>query len=128
MIHLLIMMVERVGVIVILGFCWHIQKFFGNFSANSKDIKEKLYLFLFFLFSIISNYTGIEIQGTIIRNEDLLLKVDPSSSIANTRIMGVEMGGLLGGPFVGLGVGILAGVHRFMLGGVRRLAVQFHPF
>ena len=31
--------------------------------------------------------------------------------------MGVEMGGLLGGPFVGLGVGLLAGVHRFMLGG-----------
>src|SRR6478736_5292338 len=118
MIHLLIMMVERVGVIVILGFLLAHTKVFRQFLRKQQGYKGKAVLiFIFSLFSIISNYTGIEIQGTIIRNEDLLLKVDPSSSIANTRIMGVEMGGLLGGPFVGLGVGILAGVHRFMLGG-----------
>ncbi|MGE1112141.1 LytS/YhcK type 5TM receptor domain-containing protein [Priestia megaterium] len=118
MIHLLIMMVERVGVIVILGFLLAHTKVFRQFLRKQQGYKGKAVLvFIFSLFSIISNYTGIEIQGTIIRNEDLLLKVDPSSSIANTRIMGVEMGGLLGGPFVGLGVGILAGIHRFMLGG-----------
>lgn len=117
MIHLLIMMVERVGVIVIIGFLLAHTKVFRQFLRKQQGYKGKAVLiFIFSLFSIISNYTGIEIQGTIIRNEDLLLKVDPSSSIANTRIMGVEMGGLLGGPFVGLGVGLLAGVHRFMLG------------
>ena len=31
--------------------------------------------------------------------------------------MGVEIGGLLGGPYVGIGVGILAGLHRLSLGG-----------
>lgn len=53
----------------------------------------------------------------MIVNNDWVFAIDPSGSIANTRILGVEIGGLLGGPFVGAGIGILAGLHRFSLGG-----------
>jgi two-component system sensor histidine kinase LytS len=31
--------------------------------------------------------------------------------------MGVFIGGLLGGPAVGLGAGLIAGIHRYSLGG-----------
>ena len=31
--------------------------------------------------------------------------------------MGVAIGGLLGGPIVGIGAGLIAGLHRLSLGG-----------
>lgn len=117
--QLLVMMVERVGIIVILGFFLANTKIFRRFLQDPKGIKEKLILiFIFSFFSIISNYTGIEIQGHQILQEAWILQVGPNSSIANTRILGVVIGGLTGGPIVGVGVGLIAGLHRFMLGGV----------
>ncbi|WP_406620743.1 LytS/YhcK type 5TM receptor domain-containing protein [Bacillus atrophaeus] len=118
MIHLMIMMLERVGIIVILGFILAHTKLFRQALQQPASYKGKAVLItIFSLFSIISNYTGIEIQRNIILNNDWVFEIDPSSSIANTRIMGVEIGGLLGGPIVGAGVGLLAGLHRLSLGG-----------
>lgn len=114
----MIMMLERVGIIVILGFILAHTKLFRQALQQPASYKGKAVLItIFSLFSIISNYTGIEIQRNIILNNDWVFEIDPSSSIANTRIMGVEIGGLLGGPIVGAGVGLLAGLHRLSLGG-----------
>jgi two-component system sensor histidine kinase LytS len=74
------------------------------------------------VFTIVSNYTGIEIAGNTIMNENWLQGVSSSSTIANTRIMGVGISGLLGGPIVGIGVGSIAGIHRYMLGGTTALS------
>ena len=63
----------------------------------------------------------------MIVNNDWVFTIDPSGSIANTRILGVEIGGLLGGPFVGAGIGILAGLHRFSLGGSTALSKIAFP-
>ena len=49
-------------------------------------------------------------------NENWLQGVSSSSTIANTRIMGVGISGLLGGPIVGVGVGFIAGIHRYIAG------------
>ncbi len=123
MIHLMIMMLERVGIIVILGFILAHTKLFRQALQNPDGYKGKAVLIsIFSLFSIISNYTGIEIQRNMIVNNDWVLTIDPSGSIANTRILGVEIGGLLGGPFVGTGIGILAGLHRLSLGGSTALS------
>ncbi|EGD49902.1 signal transduction histidine kinase, LytS [Thermoanaerobacter ethanolicus JW 200] len=34
-------------------------------------------------------------------------------AIANSRVVGPMVAGLIGGPLVGLGAGLIAGVHRF---------------
>lgn len=60
-----------------------------------------LMVVVFGLFGILGTYTGINING----------------AIANNRIIGVAVAGLLGGPLVGLGAGLVAGGHRLMLGG-----------
>ena len=52
--------------------------------------------FIFSVFGIMGTYSGTEIHG----------------AIANTRIIGVMAGGLLGGPYVGFISGTVAGVHR----------------
>ena len=61
--------------------------------------REKLFLAaLFGVLGIIATYTGINIKG----------------AIANTRELSVIFGGLLGGPVVGIGAGLIAGLHRYL--------------
>jgi len=43
-------------------------------------------------------------------------------AIANTRAIGAVMGGLFGGPVVGLAVGMTGGIHRYFMGGFTDLA------
>lgn len=55
---------------------------------------------IFGCFGILGTYIGTEING----------------AIANTRMIGVMAGGILCGPFVGSIAGVIAGVHRFIVG------------
>ena len=70
-----------------------------NFPNRSRD---KLFLiFVLGIFSAFGNLIGIPIEG----------------AIANTRIVGPVVGGLLGGPVVGVGVGIIGAIPRYFMGG-----------
>ncbi|PKJ52309.1 two-component system sensor histidine kinase LytS [Bacillus sp. SN10] len=123
MLNLVLMMIERVGLIVILGFLLSHIKTFRRLLHKQDGYIDKLKLIcIFSVFTIVSNYTGIEIAGNTIMNENWLQGVSSSSTIANTRIMGVGISGLLGGPIVGIGVGSIAGIHRYMLGGTTALS------
>lgn len=53
---------------------------------------------MFGLISILSTYTGGQVQGAIV----------------NTRVIGVLAAGLLGGPSVGIGTAIIGGIHRYL--------------
>lgn len=123
MLDLVLMMIERVGLIVILGFLLSHIKTFRRLLHKQGGYKDKFMLIcIFSVFTIVSNYTGIEIAGNTIMNENWLQGVSSSSTIANTRIMGVGISGLLGGPIIGIGVGLIAGIHRYMLGGTTALS------
>jgi two-component system sensor histidine kinase LytS len=118
MFSLLPLMIERVGVLVIVAFLLSRLKSFRRTLHNEFSWKEKIVLiFIFGLFGIISNYTGIQIHRNEIVNQAWIMGVEPENAIANTRVMGVGIGGLLGGPLVGFGVGLIAGGHRYLLGG-----------
>jgi two-component system sensor histidine kinase LytS len=118
MLSLLPLMIERVGIIVLLAFLFSRLKSFRQIVQNDYGIKGKLVLIIIFgTFGIISNYTGIEIHGNQVVNQSWLMDIEPANAIANTRIMAVGIGGLLGGPFVGWGIGLIAGIHRYFLGG-----------
>lgn len=58
----------------------------------------------FAVIGIIGTYFGTDVNG----------------AIANTRIIGIMAGGILCGPFVGIGSGIIAGIHRYLydIGGI----------
>ena len=94
-------LINRVGLILILAF---LLSRFGMFrklvSKKSINLEDKILLAVIFgVFGIIGTYTGIHIQG----------------AIANSRVIGVFVGGLLGGPFVGVLSGIIAGGHRYLI-------------
>ncbi|RFU67352.1 sensor histidine kinase [Peribacillus saganii] len=118
MIHLLPLMLERVGIIIIIAFLFARLKVFRTIINNDHGTRVKLLLVIVFGgFGIISNYTGIEIQDNSVLESAWLMNVEPDNAIANTRIMGIGIGALLGGPVVGFGIGLIAGVHRLFLGG-----------
>lgn len=118
MFNLVPLMLEKVGIIVIVAFLLSQMKSFRQIVQNDHRANEKIMLILLFgTFGIISNYTGIEIAHNTITRAAWLSEVDPESAIANTRVMGIVIGGLLGGPAVGIGAGAIAGIHRYMLGG-----------
>lgn len=68
---------------------------------------EKIFLSIFFaILSITGTFLGIIIMN----------------AYANIRAIGAVMAGILGGPFVGVAAGLIAGLHRFSLGGFTALA------
>lgn len=71
-----------------------------KFGFARRQTKNKtLILILFFgIFGILGTYTG----NSVFR------------SVANLRAMAVITGGLFGGPFVGIGAGLIAGMHRVL--------------
>ncbi|WP_211749771.1 sensor histidine kinase [Paenibacillus sp. Marseille-Q4541] len=123
MIDLLPLMVERVGILVIVAFLLSRMRIFRQVLHSEKGFVGKMMLVAVFgIFGMISNYTGIEIHEGYVVSQHWLMEVSEDNAIANTRIMGVGIGGLLGGPLVGLGVGLLAGLHRLTLGGFTAVA------
>ncbi|UHA76211.1 sensor histidine kinase [Paenibacillus sp. 481] len=123
MLSLLPLMLERVGILITVAFLLSRMKSFRQIIHNEHGLAEKsLLIVVFGTFGIISNYTGVEIVGSVVAPHGWQADVAAESAIANTRIMGVVIGGLLGGPLVGTGVGLLAGVHRLFLGGYTAVA------
>ncbi|HSH36747.1 LytS/YhcK type 5TM receptor domain-containing protein, partial [Schnuerera sp.] len=84
-------------------------------AKQNVNIKDKILLSVIFgIYGIIGTYTGIPIRG----------------AIANARVIGVFVGGLLGGPFVGILSGLIAGGHRFLIdiGGFTALSCSLSTF
>lgn len=101
-------LVDKVGMIVLLAFILSKVKLFRKLIAkNNVGYVEKLLLGIFFgVVGIIGTYTGIQVKG----------------ALANSRVIGVFVGGLLGGPFVGITAGVIAGLHRWAIGGFTAFA------
>ncbi|SDS49256.1 two-component system, LytT family, sensor histidine kinase LytS [Paenibacillaceae bacterium GAS479] len=123
MLHLLPLMLERVGILLIVVFLLSRMRSFRQIIHHEHRLKEKLMLIAIFgIFGIISNYTGIQVSNGIVASPAWQTGVDYDSALANTRVLGVALGGLLGGPLVGLGAGLIAGLHRISLGGFTAVA------
>jgi len=69
-------------------------------TAGRRDII--FFTALFGAFSIFGTYTGIELPG---------------GAISSIRDLGPLVAGLVAGPLVGLGAGLIGGVQRYFLGG-----------
>lgn len=92
--------------IAFLGLCAYVTAQLPAFRRTLRQdmyrLRDKALLMLVFgAFSGIGNYLSIPIMN----------------SLANCRIVGAVAGGLLGGPLVGLGAGIIGAVPRYFMGG-----------
>lgn len=128
MLDLIYQMIWRMCMIVTIAFLITRLNLFRQMIYQCLGWKDKVVMiFVFGLFGIIGNYTGIVIQPDIskIPFDYSEYNIESFKAIADTRNIGVIIGGLFGGPAVGLGAGIIAGGHRYLLGGFINTATFF---
>ncbi len=100
--ELIFLLLQQTAIIVAIAYLFSkspLMRYFGDGRLTTRD-KIALYL-IFTTFSILGTYFGLPVQG----------------AIANTRAIGAVLAGLVGGPVLGVAVGVSAGIHRFFLGG-----------
>ena len=90
-------------------FIYVFMEIFTQIKSVQRVISQKanwydtlFFILLFGGFSIFGTYTGI---------------VLPSGAISSIRDLGPLVAGLVAGPLVGLGAGLIGGIHRYLLGG-----------
>ena len=91
----------KVSLIFLVIFIFSSTKIFMKIIHNRKfTLRDKIIASMVFGFmGIIGTYSGIPYMGAIVNN----------------RMIGVVFGGLIGGPFVGVLSGLIAGGHRFLI-------------
>lgn len=119
MFELLLTMVERLGIIVTIAFVLTRFPFFRDMIYQEQlDRKQQFTAILFFgFFGIIGTYSGLTLSTESLHFSSWTAGLNHDEAIANSRVVGVVIAGLLGGYKVGIGAGIIAGLHRFTLGG-----------
>lgn len=122
--ELLFLMLERLGIIVTLAFLLTRITIFRNMlRVGEVTISSKIALILVFgSFGIFGTYTGVPVRPESLGEIYPITTLNLDEAIANSRIVGVATAGLLGGPLIGLGAGVVAGIHRLFLGGFTAVA------
>ena len=99
---LILEMMERLSVAATLAFVLSQTTVFRQLIFRQLTLKDKILLSVVFgLIGILGTYAGIPVFD----------------ALANSRVVGVMAAGLIGGPAIGLTAGLIAGGHRFFLGG-----------
>ena len=121
---LLLTMLERLGIIVTVAYIMTRLPFFRKMiERNEISRKQQYYAIIFFgIFGIIGTYSGVTFDTSSFQFDRWALEIGQEEAIANSRVIGIIIAGLLGGYKVGIGAGIIAGIHRFSLGGFTGLS------
>jgi two-component system sensor histidine kinase LytS len=116
---ILILMLERLSIIVTVAFIVTRFRFMRKLLERRQVTltQQLLVIVLFGVFGIIGTYMGLIIPEEGISIDRLVRSLEEGEAIANYRVIGVVAAGLLGGMRVGIGAGLIAGIHRFSLGG-----------
>ena len=127
MLNLFILLLERVGLIILLAYILMNINHFKTMMSERDKWRSKFQLIIIFgIFSMISNFTGIEIEnGHIV--SDIYYHLSKDASMANTRVLTIGVSGLIGGPWVAIIVGIISGLCRLYIGGLTHIPILFHP-
>ncbi len=97
---------------ILLGLAYLFSKtpVFRLLLIKDLKIKDSLTLYIFFsIMSMMGTFFGVPVEG----------------AIANNRVIGTVLAGLIGGPTLGFAVGFTAGIHRFFLGGFTAVSCGF---
>lgn len=94
-------LINNMALLIIIAYLISRIKMFKELVTEKKNtLFDKLLMAVIFGFiGILATYTGTNVNG----------------AIANSRIIGVLVGGIFGGPIVGVGAGLIAGLHRWAI-------------
>lgn len=101
--EMLLSLIKTMSVVIVLTYVITQTRLYDEILEKKLNIRSRLLLIVIFgLFSIFGTLSGIPILD----------------AIANIRDLGPAIAGLIGGPLVGVGAGLIGGLHRMTLGGI----------
>ncbi len=128
MLFLLAEQVERVGFLIAMAFLFSRQQKLRHFMQYQDDNRNLVYfIFLFSFFAILGTFSGLPVTGLGYQETPWIQKISGWEAIATSRTIGVVIAGLFGGVKAGLGVGLIAGIHRYIFGGFVALPTMIAP-
>jgi sigma-B regulation protein RsbU (phosphoserine phosphatase) len=99
---LVLPLLEKACVVVVAAYLISHSRYFQRILEQRSDFKDTLIIMTAFgLVAIYGTYSGIPMNG----------------AVANVRNIGPVIAGLVGGPLVGLGAGLIGGIDRYLVGG-----------
>lgn len=106
--HSLLVLIEKTCVIIVIAYIVSRIKYFQEILDGKFTLKNQAIIILIFgVISIFGSFSGVDVFG----------------AIANVRDLGPMIAGLVGGPIIGLGAGLIGGLFRyFFLEGPTTLA------
>ncbi|MFC4558265.1 LytS/YhcK type 5TM receptor domain-containing protein [Virgibacillus kekensis] len=116
---LTIILFERLGLLLVLAFV--LTRVPGFKSLLDREYSRRMslaHVFMFGLFGIAGTVTGIVLDGGSILTRGFIWSAADGQMVVSSSLVAIVIAGLLGGPAVGLGAGIIAGAHLFYLGGI----------
>jgi len=101
LVEMIFALINRLGLIIILAVIISKIGIFKRLiiKRNASKIDKLILAVVFGVIGILGTYSSVPVNG----------------ALANTRVVGVMVGALLGGPLVGLGAAVIAGGHRFLI-------------
>ncbi|MGM8213249.1 LytS/YhcK type 5TM receptor domain-containing protein [Virgibacillus sp. W0430] len=117
--YLTMILFERIGLLLVFAFVLTRIKGFRSLLYREHSIKMSIiHICMFGLFGIASSIAGIVIDGEVVITHQLVWSIADDQMVVSLSLVAIVIAGLLGGPIVGLGAGMIAGVHLFFLGGI----------
>jgi len=99
---ILLRLLEQACLVIVVFYLLFQVKFFRRMQDGTTTILDQLILAVIFgALAVYGTYSGVQTSG----------------AIANIRNLGPMIGGFLGGPWAGLGAGLIGGIHRYYMGG-----------
>jgi sigma-B regulation protein RsbU (phosphoserine phosphatase) len=100
-------LIKNMSVVMVLAYVLTRTRAYADIMAKKGNtLNQRVGMILIFgLFSIYGTLSGIDVMG----------------AIANIRDLGPAIAGLIGGPWVGIGAGLIGGLHRYTMGGVTHI-------
>jgi phosphoserine phosphatase RsbU/P len=96
-------LLQLMCVIIVVAYLLTRSRIFPEILEGHPDLKDRVILIVLFgALSIYGSVSGIEFMG----------------SVVNVRDLGPMLAGLLAGPWVGIGAGLIGAVYRLSMGGL----------
>lgn len=120
---LALLLFERMGILLIVTFILTRIPIVRQLLDRKMSVMNTIYFIcLFGLFGILGTYAGVVIEGGVVSSSFWIFPLQADQSLAHSALVGVVIGGLMGGPLVGIGAGLITGIHLYMIGGFTGLA------
>ena len=121
--YLTIVLFERLGLLLIIAFVLTRSPGFRSLLYREFSFKMAvIHACVFGLFGIAGTLTGVVIGSDFTVVQAFVWDVRDNQMVVSSSLVAIVSAGLLGGPIVGLGAGIITGTHLFFLGGIGFLA------